>query len=548
LARPDIYGPKADRLTRLAVLERSEEDMASRRETPAPPLMRVALGAIGGMFLCLAQYGARWAWLGAASFMLAVCGSSGVVGAAAGALAAAVACFRAFNCYEGSLVFWLILSVQTAGGALAGSLASVISRRLPPQAFAFIAALLPAGFEHLASFGADGPLISTALSQYGHPVIICIGRLGGLAAVTYVIFLFGGAVAIGVRYIRSPGVALASAGSALGVVLAALLFGALSSASGDTLVQAAAMNLNSRVDDRQELFKSDSYDPKAWEDYTKGLIEQAGRVAGKQIVATAIGGTDAPKSVQLVVWPEAQVAVDDETRPKLIRQIEMIARNYKCTVAAAFYDAGTTESAAVLAGTGGAAPVQYARRRFASGIDDEFLGRVAKPGTDPPQAADGTFGKVGIIHSLDANNFENFASIARSGGNLACVCGLDDNAVRRTSFPLLVFNAALSGLAVVRSVHSGTLAAISPDGKILSREAAPERIDAQVLMTVPLGTGRTLFLVLGNLFAWVALFAGIGAGLYASTLPAGPAEEKTPRRPRPTAALSYRTKEGVKEV
>jgi apolipoprotein N-acyltransferase len=541
-----VYGARADRLSRLAVLERSEKDIAALKETSAPPLIRIALAAAGGILLLLGQSNALCTWLGAASFMLSVCGASPLVAMACGAIAAAIACFRVFGSYDGKAVFWLVLCLQAAGGALAGAVAGLISKRLPPQAFPFLAALLPAGLEHLGGLGSFGPIASTALTQYAHPSVICIGRLGGLGLVTYVIFLFGGAFAVAVRYVQSPGIAIVSSAPAAGAVFLALLYGAASTAVSKDSVEAVAFNLNSLLSGRQQLASRQDYDRKGWTDYIEALMSQAGRLSRKKSISRALDGPGAERATQILVWPEAAGVVDAEDMPKFVNQIESIAKITKCVQAAAYYDTSATESVAIITDITSVAARAYTRRSFVYGVDDSFLaGQVVSRGIERPRAVDTPIGKAGVILSLDANDFGNFASIARSGGRLACVCGLDDVAVPETSLRLLAVNAALSGMAVVKATDRGTLAAINPDGKIIDTLDALEKIDSELDTSVPLGNGGTIFLFVGNLFSWLALLAGIAAALFASSKPA---PREGPERQKPSSSLSYKTKEGAKNV
>ena len=154
------------------MLERREELLRGHKITPSPTLLRIALAALGGIFLLLAQSGAFWAWVGAAFVMLSLAGARALVASAAGAVAAAIAYFRLLDTTDPGGIFWILFLFQTAGGALFGVLASEISRKLPLAAFPFLAALLPAGMEHFGSFLATGNHLSTALTQYAHPSIV----------------------------------------------------------------------------------------------------------------------------------------------------------------------------------------------------------------------------------------------------------------------------------------------------------------------------------------------------------------------------------------
>ena len=386
LARSGVYGSQAEKLTRLAVYERTEKDIRAENVISASPVIRLALAAIGGIFLYAAISNALLAWLGAVFFMLAVCGASSEIGAAAGAITASVAAFRVFGNYDGASIFWFSLLMQAAGGAAAGSLSAIISNRLPASAFAFLAALLPAGLEQLGSFGVGGHLTSTALTQYRQPFIVCMGRLGGMAGVTYVVFLFGAAAAAGVRHIRSSAVAVTASAPALCLVVIGLLYGAISGANSDTTIRATAFNLNGSWAERQRLGGNSTYEEKTWAKYMSDSLEQVSNTVKRKAAATAMDMGAEGASSQLVVWPEGVMVVDEQSRPTFLRQVQIIAKNSGCAIAGGFYDATTTESVGLLTGTGGAVEQEYVRRNFVRGADEVMMsGHIATHGRRSPR-------------------------------------------------------------------------------------------------------------------------------------------------------------------
>lgn len=549
MARRGVYGVPGEKLSRLALLEQEDKRQSRKSlETGTTPLIRLAMAAVGGIFLLMGQASAFWAWPGAVFFMLAIAGARPETGAAAGAIAAAISYFRMIGPLGAGGAFWLIMLLYVGGGALAGSLGALISKRLPPQLFAFLAALLPAGIEHLGSFGATAELTSTALTQYGSPFVARMSRLGGLAGVTYIIYLFGGSVASGVRYVRDSEKLVWSSIPAMGVVLVGLLYGAVTGASSDDTVLVMAINNNSLSEHRTQLLSKIDYDETAWNANVKDIAEQAHRYGEKPIMTNALGNPEESKTTELLIWPEAQVAVNEATRQTLFDKLEGTARATGCMQAAAYYDVSTTESRTVLTTAANEVSEGYSRRRFVPGADDVLFGKqVVTPGTDDPKTADAKFGKVGSLLSLDANYVGNFKTLAGDGARLVAVHGWDDSRVPLVSFRLLVYNAIRTGLPVVRATLEGTMALVSADGVILESRPALARADTTLSGSVKLGRGRTAYLKIGDTFAWFALLVGVAAGLYASTLEA-PDEPGKSRRKERAGPLTYRTRDGHKGV
>jgi len=537
----------ADKLTRLAIQAQRERKIEETKETAAPPLLRLGLAATGGIFLLLAQTGAGWAWVGAAAYMVAISGATPGTGAACGAITATIAYFRVLGAWEGSSTFWLVLILEGGGGAIAGALGALISRRLPPYVFAFLAALVPAGLEHLGSFGYAGGLSSTALTQYRQAAVVCMARAGGLAGVTYVIFVFGGAVATWVRYVQAPAIGMISGLPPLGLVVAGLLYGAISGASTERSVNATAFNFNSHDAQYRKLTASKEYDSKRWAGYIDALFERVNRLSQEPVIESAIARGERQKTTELLVWPEAAVALDAEAKKAFFTRVEKMVQVTKCVQAIGYYDVERMESRGALTRQGSDVSDTFARQRYISGVDDVIYGsQIARRGTTTPAAVGTPIGNAAMILAIDANILGNFVAASSSGAGIICVATSGDKDARVESLRILVFNAAQCGVSVVRSATAGRLEALNPDGKILAEEEAMELTDGSVRAMVPLGSGSTLFLYVGNAFAWMALAAGIGAGLYASTRPdEGAVKGKDERAVGP---LSYKTKDGMKGV
>jgi len=510
--------------------------------------MRLALGALGGIFLFMAGDGALWAWVGACFVMLSVAGADAAVGAAAGAIAGAISYFRLLEFRDTDGIFWILLVFQAGGGALFGALASEISRKLPPAAFALVAALLPAGLEHLGTFMASGNLLSTALTQYTHPTVVKMARLGGMAGVTWIIFVFGGAAAMAVRYVREGEVLAKSTVGAAGVVVIALMYGAASSAQGDRSLVAVAYSPESLFKERDRLAAQTEYDEEAWKGYMDRLLEEISDVSDRPVTLRALDRRAESAKPDVMVWPEAAVIVNDDLEKEFLDRLAAVVRNTGCVQIAAYYDLEEMTSNAVIAG-GPNVEAGYSRLCYVPTVDDVFMPeQIAVPGLQPPRAYDTPHGRMGALLSFDANFVSNFKEVARDGGVFAGVCALNDRLTPQVSLELLVYNAALSGVGVMRCARQGALVAISPDGEILAGEESSEKANTQLQAEVPEGTAATFFLAVGNAFAWLALAGGLAAGLYASSLEERPLPGLRQTEEEGTGPISFRTREGMRRL
>ncbi len=533
-------------ISREALYEQRAERLTASRITVPPAALRLSAAAIGGIFLLIAQAGAPWAWIGAGFVMLSLVGAAGPLGALAGAIAASIAYFRVIEFTDPSGVFWVLLLFQAGGGALFGALASEISRKLPPVVFAPLAALLPAGLEHLGSFIGHGNFLSTALTQYSWPTVVRIARLGGMSGVTWVIFCFGGAAAIAVRYAKVPEVLVKATLPAVGIVVAALIYGAASSSAGGESLFAVAYAPEILLKETDALAARGVYDSPEWRGQISRLADEMLRISERSLAARAIDRLREPAKPDVVVWPEASIMLDASLREDFLDRIGEIMRQTSCVQVFGYYDVEEMASRAVITAGHQIGP-NYARRAYVPERDDIFTAQqIAQPGLEWPWAESTPKGRMGALLSLDANNFSNFRRLADDGAVFVGVPALDDTMTPQASLRLLVYNAALSGLAVVRAPRNGTLAAVSPDGKIIASEETLDQVSVQLPVSVEVGTGRTIFLLVGNAFAWISLLGGLAVGFYASSLQEPPEDQARRSEAEVTGQLTYRTNNGMR--
>ncbi|MHC4713856.1 MAG: hypothetical protein ACYTAN_11390 [Planctomycetota bacterium] len=557
MSRPGVFGTSDDsagRISRLAILKKDEEALEAvtgLKITPSPLLMRLAMAAVAGILFYMGNGWALWVWPGAVFFMLSLTGASGGVGLAAGALTATIGYFRVLETCEPTGIFWAIMLFCGGAGAFVGAASAEMSRKMHPAAFAFLAPLLPAGLEHLGSFAAGGNLVSLALTQYEVPVVVRMARLGGLSGVTYVILVFGAAVAVAVRFIRVPDIVLKASAPAAGFVLLAFLYGAVSSCESSERLSVASFNGRKDIEGVERLSSREPYDEGAWTKYATSMADTMHRISEKRAVARAIRRDDREGGLDIAVWPEASIVLNPSVGDVFFKRVASTAEVTECVQVVGYYEVDRMESLAIIVSGRKDIDPNYARLNYLPDADDRFFpDQIAVPGVDPPTAVSTPAGTIGALLSLDANFFENFESIARSGGGVVCVCGLDDVRTPGETLRVLVYNAALSGTAVVRNARRGKMAVVGPDGDIIARTETQEKADTELRAEVPVGSGRTLFMTIGNAFAWLAMLTGLGAAIYASSLPASGLYGETVReRERPgSGAISYKTRAGLKRL
>jgi len=72
-----------------------------------------------------------------------------------------------------------------------------------------------------------------------------------------------------------------------------------------------------------------------------------------------------------------------------------------------------------------------------------------------------------------------------------------------------------NGFAIVRSAHQGFLSVVDAEGRIVSQHRVAPTGVSELVATVPLGPGPTLYTRIGDLFAWFAAAGTLAIALIA---------------------------------
>ena len=96
---------------------------------------------------------------------------------------------------------------------------------------------------------------------------------------------------------------------------------------------------------------------------------------------------------------------------------------------------------------------------------------------------------------------------AASGARLVAVPAGDFGKDAWLHARMSILRGVENGFAIVRSAHRGFLSVIDAQGRIVTQRRAASSGMSEVVATVPLGPGPTLYTRIGDTFAWIAAAA-----------------------------------------
>ena len=365
----------------------------------------------------------------------------------------------------------------SAAAAVATTFARFVQRRAGwlPALIAFPA--LWTAIEYVSSLvSPNGTVGSLAYTQVGVPVLIQSASLVGIWGITFLLCLVanGGALALQSRGKAWPILAVVVAVFGLN-----LLFGIvrLQQDAGSTALVAVAAK-----DQEEQRFESTE---ETWLAITTAYADGINSLS-----ATNPGTTT-------VVLPEKLATLDPAWRDAVLAPIARAATDNNVRIVAGFIDdAEPAQNIAVTFAPDGTSET-YAKRRLLGAEQD------LAPGTQPGLLADGT--AVTICKDMDFPSLIRDDLAGQSVGMMFVPA--EDFFVDRWSHSRVAVMRGVEGdYSVARAARKGDIQVSDNRGRVLTSAASSTDFTARVAVA-PVGTGRTLYLIVGDLFAWLCLGA-----------------------------------------
>jgi apolipoprotein N-acyltransferase len=366
-------------------------------------------------------------------------------------------------------------TVQLIGQSLLFALAVLFSgfvhRRLPSVAAMFAFPACWTTFEYgLGWISPNGAWGAMGYTQVSWPAAIQIASVTGVYGVTFLVCLFGSAVALAARKEWRS----ASLGAGLCAAVIAAGFLRLEAPRGETVRVAALGQIS---DDSRKAFGGDPVAAAAIAKvYAAGIREAAAQGA------------------HIMVTPETDVDAD------ALAPIEAAAKETNSIVDVGTHGRSPARNMAVVLISGRSPFVYDKRHRLLPGES------VYTPGT-----RSGYFGNglaTAICKDLDFPR--TIRSDAQAGTRLLIVgaddFGLDGWMHARQA----IMRGVENGAAVVRIASRGLATISDENGRVLARAPVEKPGFVSVVADVPLGQSNTIYKQFGDLFAWLVGIGSIG--------------------------------------
>jgi apolipoprotein N-acyltransferase len=230
--------------------------------------------------------------------------------------------------------------------------------------------------------------------------------------------------------------------------------------------------------------------------HTPGAIDLSRDIAQTRVAAS--------EGARLVVWQEGTLGADPHHTP-IGAELSQLARqsHVYLVVGYRFVTARGQHNDATVISPSGTYLGVYGKQHPALMFADDQTSVDA--GTMPVYQT--PFGRVATMICFDADYTDTARSAARHGAQILAVPSQDPPGDASKHYGLLVFRAIENRLTIVKGEFSYDSLVIDPYGRILASAITPQGARASVVARVPVGSGSTPLVVLGDLWGWL-LVAG----------------------------------------
>ena len=360
----------------------------------------------------------------------------------------------------------------------------------------FVYPALTAGFDMLeSSFSGHGSSASFALSQMNAIAVIQIAALVGSSSVVFTVNLFASALAV--AWYQRSGLGQFRTGY---LVAGLWVFGAL--AFGFIRVAAARsepqVSIGLVAIDTPVKVQAGSIDTAPWTTYKKAIDDAAQRGA------------------RIVVLPEKIAPLTQSEASPLRRALAAVAKSDQVDllVGVTITTPDRKQNRAWLLNPSGATEADYSKRHLVPGFEDAFVpGRVKMI-----RIVQGTLTGIAICRDMDFPRLGR--EYSRQDVRLMLVPAWDFGRDNWQHSRVAILRGVEGGYAIARAARDGFLTLSDSYGRVLYQAPSSNRPYASLVARVPVGTGVTLYTLVGNTFGWLALVLGVALGVAAPAVAA----------------------------
>ncbi len=349
-------------------------------------------------------------------------------------------------------------------------------------------------YEYVRSLMTSGGTAgSFAYSQLSFLPFLQLASITGPWGMTFLLMLFPAALAMGLHLRRSkPKEALRIAGATLGVIALVLIFGAVRLALPPPPHRAIKVGLiASDLPNNVEVADAGAASERLFRDYAAEAEKLTAR--GAQIIVL-------PEKLGVIVDPNAHIADDifqplaDRTKSIIVVGVVHVAQLPPQYNEARVYAPG-------------AAVRSYDKRHMLPPFESKF-----KPGTTLVLIP-GTYGSRGVAICKDLDFASPARQYGKAGAGLLLAPAWDFNLDRAWHGHIAIMRGVEDGFGIARAAKNGYLTLSDNRGRILAEVRSDSAPFATLVMEIPAVDDTTLYLLLGDWFAWLAV-ALLAFGLF----------------------------------
>jgi apolipoprotein N-acyltransferase len=381
--------------------------------------------------------------------------------------------------YMGVLPTITLITILLLPSALFGLTAlfgRFAARRLNPYTAAIAFPALWTTWEFIfATNSADGTAGAFAYSQAGVPEMTQLASVFGLPVITFLLMLNASLLAMALRQTGKPTRMLAG--------LALVLFGA------NILFGVVRLNDEPGQKVRVAMLNSDALNEQSF--------SSDGVTALRVVNAYASAAHGVVKDgVQVVVLSEKIAVIEPAWRYDAFAALQQVADQRKVTIVAGFDFRGDTRRNVAMVFRPNVPAFQYNKRHMVPGLEAAFQPGFASGVFEPGRA-------VAICKDMD------FAGTIRKDAEanirMMFVPAWDFGADGWAHARMAIMRGVEGGYAIARSARLGYLTATDDKGRILAGAPTNKNGFVSVRADVPLGSGSTVYVRIGDVFAWLCV-------------------------------------------
>lgn len=325
---------------------------------------------------------------------------------------------------------------------------------------------------------------SFAYTQLNFLPFLQLASITGPWGMTFLLMLFPAALAIGLHFRRSePKKALRIVSAAVGAIVLVLIFGTVRLAlppppNNSVKVGLIASDLSNNVDVAAAGVQSE----RLFRDYAAEAEKLAAR--GAQVIVL-------PEKLGVIVDPDTKIAdgifqsLAERTKSTVVVGVVHIAKPLQYNEARVYMP--------------GAAVRSYDKRHMLPPFELKF-----KPGTTLVLML-GTYGSRGVAICKDLDFESPAREYGQAGVGLLLAPAWDFNIDRAWHGHIAIMRGVEDGFGIARAAKNGYLTVANNRGRILAEVRSDSAPFATLVADVPAVHDATLYLVLGDWFAWVAI-------------------------------------------